>query len=317
MKDAWDWEEEDIELLIQTGVQESLILDYKRCESLDKHNPNRKKDLSKDVSAFANSAGGVIVYGVIETNHLPTGIDRGYDPKDITREWLEQVINSTIQRRIDDIRIKQIELKKSNSGHVIYVVSIPQSKRAPHMAEDHIFYKRFNYQSIPMEEYEVRDIGNRADAPDLSLQFYLENNAVDIEFEEDKELSKPITLNALITNESIAPAMYYIVHLFFDKQLKVINSGGFRFNSDKILQIGDMPFIVNSYSKNYSIPRAMPVWQEVRFKICDPHFQIAVPKANSDLSYALAWSVDSLGMQHKFREVILTISNNQAKILNV
>ena len=317
MKDAWDWEEEDIELLIQTGVQESLTLDYKRCESLDKHNPNRKKDLSKDVSAFANSAGGVIVYGVIETNHLPTGIDRGYDPKNITREWLEQVINSTIQRRIDNIKIKQIELKKSNSGHVIYVISIPQSKRAPHMAEDHIFYKRFNYQSIPMEEYEVRDIGNRANTPDLSLQFYLESNVVDIEFEEDKEFSKPIILNALITNESIAPAMYYIVRLFFDKQLTVINSGDFRLNSEQTLQIGDMALIVNSYSNNYSIHGAMPVWQGVRFKICDPHFQIAVPKINGDMSYGLAWSVDSLGMQQKVKGGILTVSNNQARILYV
>ncbi|MEH2420158.1 MAG: ATP-binding protein [Nostoc sp.] len=317
MKDAWDWEEEDIELLIQTGVQESLTLDYKRCESLDKRNPNRKKDLSKDVSAFANSAGGVIVYGVIEINHLPTGIDSGYDPKDITREWLEQVINSTIQRRIDDVKIKQIELKKSNSGRVIYVVSIPQSKRAPHMAEDHIFYKRFNYQSIPMEEYEVRDIGNRADAPDLSLQFFLESNAVDIEFEEDKEFSKPIILNALITNESIAPAMFYIVRLFFDKQLTVLNSGGFGFNSEQTLQIGDMAFIANSYSRNYSVPGAMPVWQGVRFKICDPHFQIAVPKINGDMSYALAWSIDSLGMQQKLRGAFLIVSNNQARILDV
>ncbi|MEH2301401.1 MAG: ATP-binding protein [Nostoc sp.] len=317
MKDAWDWEEEDIELLIQNGVQESLTLDYKRCESLDKRNPNRKKDLSKDVSAFANSAGGVIVYGVIETNHLPTGIDGGYDPKNITREWLEQVINSTIQRRIDDVKIKQIELKKSNSGRVIYLVSIPQSKRAPHMAEDHIFYKRFNYQSIAMEEYEVRDVANRTDAPDLSLKFYFESNAVDIEFEEDKEFSKPINLNAAITNESIAPAMYYIVLLFFDKKLTVINNGGFIFYSEQTLQIGDMPFIANSYSRNYSVHEVMPVWQGVRFKVCDPHFQIAVPKVNGDMSYALAWSIASLGMQHKFREAILTVSNNQAKILDV
>ncbi|MEH2457762.1 AlbA family DNA-binding domain-containing protein [Nostoc sp.] len=317
MKDPWDWEEEDIELLIQSGVKESLTLDYKRCESLDKHNPNRKKDLSKDVSAFANSAGGVIVYGVIETNHLPTGIDSGYDPKDITREWLEQVINSTIQRRIDDVKIKQIELKKSNSGRVIYVVSIPQSKRAPHMAEDHIFYKRFNYQSIPMEEYEVRDVANRSEAPDLSLQFSLESNAVDIEFEEDKEFSKPINLNAIITNESIAPAMYYIACLFFDKQLIIIKDGSFTFQSEEIVQTGDMAFIANCYSRNYSVHIAMPVWQGVKFKICIPHFQIAVPKVNGDMSYALAWSADSPGMQQKHREAILTVSNNQAKILDV
>lgn len=57
MKNPWDWEEEDIDLLIQNRVQESLTLDYKGCDSLDKNNPNRKKELSKDVSAFANSAG--------------------------------------------------------------------------------------------------------------------------------------------------------------------------------------------------------------------------------------------------------------------
>ncbi|MEH2237322.1 hypothetical protein [Nostoc sp.] len=111
--------------------------------------------------------------------------------------------------------------------------------------------------------------------------------------------------------------MYYIARLFFDKQLTVINNGGFTFQSEQNLQIGDKAFIVNLYSKNHSIPGTMPVWQGVRFKICDPHFQIAVPKINGDMSYALAWSVDSPGMQPKLRGVILTVSNNQAKILDV
>lgn len=316
MNEPWDWEEEDIELLIQNGVQESLTLEYKRCESLDKRNPNSKKELSKDISAFANSAGGVIVYGVIETNHLPTKIDSGYDPKDITREWLEQVINSTIQRRIDNVRIKQIELRKSNSGRVIYVVSIPQSKRAPHMAINNIFYKRFNYQSIPMEEYEVRDVAKRSDVPDLSLQFYLESNTVDVEFEEDQTVSKPIRLNATITNESIAPAMYYVVNLFFDKRLTIIADSSFIFHSEQTLQIADVKVIVNSYYQNYGIPAAMPIWQGVKFKICAPDFQVAVPKDSGDISYVLAWSIDSLGMQQKLGSAFLTVSNNQAKIFN-
>src|SRR5262245_19906145 len=101
MKQPWEWEEEDIEELVREGIQESLTLDYKRCAALDKRNPKSKLDLSKDVSAFANSAGGTLVYGVEETNHLPTGLDAGFDPNDITREWIEQVINSAIQRRID------------------------------------------------------------------------------------------------------------------------------------------------------------------------------------------------------------------------
>ena len=317
MKDSWDWEEEDIELLIQNRLQESLTLEYKRCESLDRRNPKAKTELSKDVSAFANSAGGVIVYGVIESNHLPIGIDVGYDPTNVTREWLEQVINSTIQRRIDNIRIKQIELKKANPGKVIYVVSIPQSKRAPHMAENHIFYKRFNYQSIPMEEYEIRDISNRADAPDLLLQFFLEKESVNVEFEENSESSKPIVLNAIITNESIAPAMYYIVRLYIDERLTVVNSSDFTAGSKQSLQIGSTEFIVNSYSKNCAVPGMMPVWQGVSFRIFDPYFQITVPNVNSDVNYMLGWSIDCLGMQQKLKYVILNVLNAQAKILNV
>jgi len=38
----------------------------------------------------------------------------------------------------------------------IYVVWVPQSTRAPHMAAEHRFYKRFNFESVPVEEYEVR-----------------------------------------------------------------------------------------------------------------------------------------------------------------
>ena len=86
MRNPWEWEEEDIELLIQNGVQESLTLDYKVCGALDRRTSKVDKvkiEISKDVSAFANSAGGVIVYGVTETNHLPTAIDLGYDPTDI------------------------------------------------------------------------------------------------------------------------------------------------------------------------------------------------------------------------------------------
>ncbi|MBC1268006.1 ATP-binding protein, partial [Trichormus variabilis FSR] len=235
MKEPWDWEEEDIELLIQEGVQESLELDYKACEALQKTDAKRR-EISKDVSAFANSAGGVIIYGVIEEHHLPIKIDVGYDPADITKEWLEQVINSKIQRRIDGIRIKQIELKQNNPGRVIYVVNIPQSKRAPHMADNHIFYKRFNYQSVPMEEYEVRDTANRADAPDLALQFCIENNSVRLDFEEDEKFSKPIALNAIITNKSVVPAMYYIVHFYIDQRLSVVSCSDFTMRQEPDLK---------------------------------------------------------------------------------
>jgi hypothetical protein len=167
MSDAWDWVEADINDLITNQEQESLVLEYKMCDALKRTEDRTKFELSKDVSAFANSAGGVLVYGIEEDKHYPKQIDVGYDPNDITKEWIEQVINSRIQQRIDGIRINQIKLAGARAGKVIYAVWVPSSARAPHMASDHRFYKRFNFQSVAMEEYEVRDVSRRLEAPEL------------------------------------------------------------------------------------------------------------------------------------------------------
>src|SRR5438128_6277596 len=112
------WTESDILKLITNQVQESLTLDYKACDALGRSD-GKKKEVSKDVSAFANSAGGTIVYGVLENKHFPTAIDAGYDPNDISKEWVEQVIKTNIQRRIDGIRINQVQLVQSAPGRVL------------------------------------------------------------------------------------------------------------------------------------------------------------------------------------------------------
>ena len=123
-----------------------------------------KNELSKDVSAFANSIGGSIIYGVKEEEHIPVKIDDGVDPKEITKEWLESIIDSRISPKIDGLEIIPIELKETNPGRYIYAVNIPQSTRAPHQASDKRYYKRYNFKSAPMEDYEIKDIANRRTA---------------------------------------------------------------------------------------------------------------------------------------------------------
>ncbi len=298
MKQPWEWEEEDIEALIHNGVQESLTLEYKRCAMLDKRYPKNKSELSKDVSAFANSAGGTLVYGVEEENHLPKKIDAGYDPTDITREWIEQVINSTIQQRIDGIRIKQIVLNKSNSGKVIYVVYVPQSKRAPHMAEDHVFYKRYNYQSVAMEEYEVRDVSHRNEMPDLFISFHLSNDQkIDLTFSEAEEYSQPMPLIALVQNRSTVPAMYLLIRLYVDTALKVSIEENSRIETspeEVYLEIEGQTTSVKIFNFNWAVPNKMPIWEGVRFRVTNNPFQLSVPRKQG--TYFLLWEILSPGM---------------------
>src|SRR2546426_1154921 len=83
-----EWNEEDLNALVTNHIGEDVGLEYKACASLEK-TEDRKDEVSRDVSSFANSAGGTIVYGMLEDGgtHLPSGIDGGYDPSEISKDW--------------------------------------------------------------------------------------------------------------------------------------------------------------------------------------------------------------------------------------
>jgi hypothetical protein len=161
MRPAKDWDEAYLNELIRVSEMEGSTLDYKRSAAITK-NDREKNELSKDVSAFANSAGGILVYGMVEDGHVPTAIDGGIDRNVLTKEWLESVIKSWIQPAVDGLFIKQIDLPSKGADRVAYVVEVPPAThRAPHQATDHRYYKRFNFVSTPMEDYEVRDVMRR------------------------------------------------------------------------------------------------------------------------------------------------------------
>ena len=48
MKQPWEWDEDDLQSLIDTPVQESISLDYKQCDALAKTD-KKKNEVSKDV----------------------------------------------------------------------------------------------------------------------------------------------------------------------------------------------------------------------------------------------------------------------------
>ena len=50
----------------------------------------------------------------------------------------------------------------------MYVVNIPKGETA-HQAKDKRYYKRYNFESVAMEDYEIKDILNRAKTPSISI----------------------------------------------------------------------------------------------------------------------------------------------------
>lgn len=163
------WTEAEIQRYIDDGDEESLTLDYKAAGALAKSN-GKKSEITKDVSAMTNSAGGIIIYGLIEHPTQKHRVER-IDPIDRTefsKEWLEHVI-SNIRPRLSGVTIHPVGLC-SGTNDVAYVVEIPQSDTA-HQALDKRYYKRFNFESVAMEDFEIRDIMNRATVPDVEVEF--------------------------------------------------------------------------------------------------------------------------------------------------
>lgn len=165
------WTEKDINDLIDSRAEESPYLEFKRADAIKlaktlisngthrdkafKLENDCKSEIAKDVSAFANSDGGVLIYGIAEDKHVADSLSY-INGNEITKEWLEQIINSKIQRRIEGLVIDPVRME-GDIEKTVYVVKIPRSIHAPHMTSDKKYYKRNNFQAVEMEEYEVRD----------------------------------------------------------------------------------------------------------------------------------------------------------------
>lgn len=207
------WNEEEVLQLIRNTQEEFLELDFKRGDSL-KNTDQNKKEISKDVSAFANTIGGTIVYG-IEEDPQPPHAAVSLSPINLrvtTKEWLEQVINSNIQPRIPGIRITPINLT-SVPDSAVYVVTIPEGATA-YQAADKRYYKRFNFESVPMYDYEIRQILNRVVRPSYrawleAWQFTSEMGRIVVAF-------KTIVVNSSEITAHDPNAILYLPTMEFD-----------------------------------------------------------------------------------------------------
>jgi hypothetical protein len=231
-----------------------LTLEYKASPSLARDDKPRD-ELCKDVSAFANSAGGQIIYGIVEKDSKPVKVDDG---SDLSREWIEQVIDSRVQPRLDGLVITPVPVV---SGRHAYVLTIPQaSGRAPHQAPDKKYYKRQNFQSVPMEDYEIRDALRRATTPELYVELsFATGERAHVEFVDQSERSKPITLFVIVRNRSSQPAYYALVQVGIDTDLPLHTLGNF-FSMEIT---GDGQQQQHWLGHRFMSPPGMPIFKEI------------------------------------------------------
>lgn len=258
------------DLLALIGTSETFDLEFKSCGALGRGD-KAKGDISKDVSSMANSAGGTIVYGVVEENHVASSIDTGFDQSEFSKEWLEQVIDSNIHPRLQGLKIDVVPLPSRND-RVAYVVTVQQAmERAPHQASDHRYYKRGNFRAVPMQDYEIRDVLRRAIWPDLHLTWQI--HGLQTRFNHD--LKYVFHLTAEANNRSSEPAYYSTCTLCLDARLEVVASD--------VAQVAGRHLpdgtAMNCFSRQFMLPRDFPIIREQTTKVGSLYVGIREPSA--------------------------------------
>jgi hypothetical protein len=166
-----EWNQKTIEQHIHDKIEENQTLEYKSAKSLGKGS-REKNEITKDISSMANSAGGVIMYGVAEgsekkNRHLPMRLDP-VDRIEISREWLVQIVNN-VRPKIDGVKVQPVPVNADGTS-VIFVVTVPKSTTA-HQATDYRYYRRYNVEVRSMTDDEIRDVMARSKHPRIEIEF--------------------------------------------------------------------------------------------------------------------------------------------------
>lgn len=211
----------DLQRLVDEGLEESLTLDYKTSPALTRDGKG-PDELCKDVTALANSAGGQLVYGVEEdkVTKKPSRVDEGVADEKITREWITQILNSRVEPRMIGVRTDRIDMGNGRFG---YIISVPQTQTGPHQAPDGKYYRRFDLQSVPMHDYEIRDIMRRSTTPDLytDLWFDAREKTHIPRITQGAQHSETVMLHCVVLNRSNTPAYHVVVDFFVDFDLSI------------------------------------------------------------------------------------------------
>jgi hypothetical protein len=261
-------------------------LEFKACGAWSK-NPEAKKEIGKDVSAMANAAGGIIIYGIKEKERIADAIDMGFDPNAYTKESLEQIIDSNVQPRIEGLRISVVPLR-SRGNNVAYVVEVPQAiSRAPHQASDFRYYKRANFLNQAMEDYEIRDALRRARWPDLYLTWSVET------MHQGAEHPIGVQLTADIDNRSSEPAHYSTCRVYFDAALTMTSRGdAWDRHGGQAFPNGEKS---NAYVRQLMVPNDFPIIREQTHRIGT--FFLNLPRNHPTQRFVIGSSVRAPGCE--------------------
>lgn len=172
MLDKHEWTEADLENLIKQG--ESFRLEFKSASVLAKDKNKLIEELTKIVSAFANSDGGTVVVGINEGSSKERKSGRrpwidGIQSGQVNASWLQQIITDNVSPLLVGVRVHTVKLSGPNDGKLAFVIQVPAGMTA-YQASDKRYYGRFEYENRALPDHEIRMRMMRGRFPRIEIE---------------------------------------------------------------------------------------------------------------------------------------------------
>ncbi|WP_400240162.1 helix-turn-helix domain-containing protein [Methanobrevibacter smithii] len=154
-KNIGDINLDDIKSLVEDEIDENNFIEYKG--ELDKN--GEKKHIPRTICGFANSEGGILIYGFDEDQDGFKKI-QGVTLNNTWEREKQRLINlfrDNIEPYLD-IGIEKVDL---NNGNVLIIIKTPKSWISPHRVkrgQEKDFYIRRNGRTEPMEFNEIKEM---------------------------------------------------------------------------------------------------------------------------------------------------------------
>jgi len=168
--------EDKLKKIVELKVKEDIRTGFYPASFLDPSSQKKTDFLSILVSSFANSNGGILIFGIHSQRKKASTFDFVTDEQ-VSIDWLKYSLESSISPSIGDLSISEVCIDE-NPGKRIFVIKVHNTNNAPHMASDKRYYKRVECRELLLEEFEVRELYHRTIRPELDVFAILNTNGV-------------------------------------------------------------------------------------------------------------------------------------------
>ncbi len=204
--------EEDLLSLISNSVTEGKQIEYK--QDLPGNSDSDKKEFLADVSSFANSSGGDLIFGIVEdrTTGVPTALG-GLSIDNVDQEIirLESIIRNGLEPRVMGIILHPLKLRNSK---LALIIRIPRSWISPHrvvFGGHDKFYSRSTRGKYALDVVELRIAFNLSETMTEKIRKFREERVSRISANETPVTfqDEPKILLHLVPLASFSPAQSY------------------------------------------------------------------------------------------------------------